>query len=105
MINPIIQSGESETWAPSGATFVSGGPWDGNLLFTGLRGQSLYRLVLDKTDPQKVIKLEKYFIGQFGRLRDVVQGPDGDLYMLTNNRDGRGNPTEGDDKVLRLTLK
>jgi glucose/arabinose dehydrogenase len=105
MVMPVIQSGKSETWAPSGATFVTGGSWDGSFLFTGLRGETLYRLVLDKTDPRKVISLEKYFAGQFGRLRDVVQAPDGSLYILTNNRDGRGSPRQGDDKILRLTFQ
>ena len=62
-------------------------------------------LVLDKNDPRKVITFEKYFAGQFGRMRDVVQGPDGALYILTNNRDGRGNPRQGDDRILRLTRK
>jgi len=103
MVTPIIQSGESETWAPSGATFVTGGPWDGSLLFAGLRGQTLYRLAPDKNDPRKVITFERYLDGQFGRLRDVVQGPDGALYILTNNRDGRGSPRQGDDRILRLT--
>ncbi len=105
MVAPIIQSGESETWAPSGVTFVLGGPWDGSLLFAGLRGEALYRLVLDKTDPRKALNLERYYAGQFGRLRDVVQGPDGTLYILTNNRDGRGNPRQGDDRIMQLTLQ
>jgi glucose/arabinose dehydrogenase len=35
-------------------------------------------------------------------LRDVVSGPDGFLYVVTNNRDGRGTPTADDDRVLRL---
>ena len=105
MINPIIQTGESETWAPSGATFISGGAWDGSLVFAGLRGETLYRLVLDKNDPIKVISFDKYLAGQYGRLRDVVQGPDGALYILTNNTDGRGNPRPGDDRILRLTLQ
>jgi glucose/arabinose dehydrogenase len=105
MVTPIIQSGKSETWAPSGAAFVTGGSWDGSLLFAGLRGETLYRLVLDINDPRKVISLEKYFAGQYGRLRDVVQGPDGALYILTNNRDGRGSPQAGDDKILRLTIQ
>lgn len=105
MVNPIIQSGESETWAPSGCAFATGGPWDGSFLFAGLRGETLYRLVLDKNDPRKVISFDKYLVGQYGRLRDVVQGPDGALYVLTNNTDGRGNPRPGDDKILRLTIQ
>jgi glucose/arabinose dehydrogenase len=105
METPVIQSGKSETWAPSGAAFVSVGPWDGSFVFVGLRGQTLYRLTLDKTDPRKVVTLDKYFAGEYGRLRDVVQGPDGSFYILTNNRDGRGNPFKDDDKILRLTLQ
>ena len=105
MVTPIIQSGESDTWAPSGATFVDGGMWDGSLLFAGLAGQTLYRLELDKNDPRKVVSLEKYFNGQFGRLRDVAQGPSGALYILTSNRDGRGSPRAGDDKALLLTIQ
>jgi glucose/arabinose dehydrogenase len=34
-----------------------------------------------------------------GRIRDVVEGPDGTLYFLTNNRDGRGTPRSGDDRI------
>jgi glucose/arabinose dehydrogenase len=105
MVNPIIQSGESETWAPSGATFITGGPWDGSMLFAGLRGETFYRLVIDKSDPRKVLSFDEYLTGQYGRLRDVVQGPDGTLYILTNNTDGRGNPRPGDDRILRLTLQ
>jgi glucose/arabinose dehydrogenase len=43
--------------------------------------------------------------GTYGRLHDVVVGPNNALYVLTNNHDGRGKPQEGDDKILRLTLK
>jgi glucose/arabinose dehydrogenase len=105
MISPVIQSGISETWAPSGASFVAGGPWDGSLLFVGLRGQSLYRLVLDGSDPPKVVSFERFLQGRFGRLRDVVQGPDGSIYILTSNRDGRGRPSPGDDRIIRLTIR
>jgi glucose/arabinose dehydrogenase len=49
--------------------------------------------------------LERLLANQFGRLRDVVEGPDGALYILTSNRDGRGRPAADDDKVLRLTVK
>jgi len=105
MVTPVIQSGSSETWAPAGATFVVGGPWDGSLLFVGLRGQSLYRLTLDDHDPFKVLSFERLLVGEFGRLRDVAQGPDNAIYVLTSNRDGRGRPSEGDDKLLRLGVR
>ena len=105
MVSPVVQSGSSETWAPAGATFVVGGRWDGSLLFVGLRGQTLYRLTLDISDPLKVLSFERLLVGEFGRLRDVVQGPDSAIYILTSNRDGRGRPSEGDDKLLRLAVR
>ncbi|MBI2906542.1 MAG: PQQ-dependent sugar dehydrogenase [Chloroflexi bacterium] len=104
MASPIINSG-SETWAPSGATFATKGPWAGSFLYTGLRGQALFRLTVDPADPRKVLAFERLLSGQYGRLRDVLEGPDGALYVLTNNRDGRGTPAPGDDKVLRLVVR
>lgn len=103
MESPVIHSG-TDTWAPAGAAFVTGGPWDGSLLFTGLRGRSLYRVTLDPSDPGNVLDFDSYLDNQYGRLRNVVQGPDGAIYLLTNNRDGRGSPMPGDDKILRLTV-
>jgi len=105
MVPPVIQAGTNETWAPTGVTFVSQGPWAGSLLFTGLRGQTLYRVVLDPNDPNKSQTVERHFFRRFGRLRDVVEGPDKALYLLTSNHDGRGSPTADDDRVLRLILK
>ena len=105
MVPPVVNAGTSETWAPAGATFVSRGPWAGSLLFTGLRGQTLYRVVLDSNDPRKVATFERYFYRQFGRLRDIAEGPDGNLYLLTSNRDGRGSPQDDDDRVIRLSFK
>jgi glucose/arabinose dehydrogenase len=105
MVTPIRQSGASTTWAPAGTAFVSKGPWAGTLLFTGLRGQALYRVGLDKEDPRKVTSFETLFEREFGRLRDVVEGPDGALYLLTSNKDGRGQPTADDDRVIKLTVQ
>jgi glucose/arabinose dehydrogenase len=42
---------------------------------------------------------------QFGRLRDVAQGPDGAFYVLTNNRDAFDSPTREDDRLLRVTVE
>lgn len=102
---PVLHSGDVNTWAPAGAAFTTGGPWQGSLLFTGLRGQALYRMTLHADRPPTVSGFEALFVGRFGRLRDVAEGPDGALYVLTSNRDGRGNPAASDDRVLRVTLR
>ena len=106
-VPPIVQSGpqSANTWAPGGATFVSSGPWAGSLLFVGLRGESLYRVALDPANPTAVLGFERLLQGEYGRLRDVVEGPDGALYIATSNRDGRGRPVANDDRVLRLTVR
>lgn len=91
--------------APSGATFYDGdqlSDWTGNLFFATLRGQHLHLVVLGAPNSRQVISDERLFEGVYGRLRDVVQGPDGFLYFCTSNRDGRGNPTADDDRILRI---
>lgn len=96
-------------WMPhyraGGAAFVTVGPWAGSLLFTGLRGQALYRVSVGPTNPSAPVVLERHFERQYGRLRDIVEGPDGALYLATSNRDGRGRPNAGDDRLLRLTSR
>ena len=106
-VPPLVHSGTSSatTWAPGGATFVTAGPWAGSLLFVGLRGEALYRVTLDPANTSAVVGLERHLQGQYGRLRDVVEGPDGALYLTTSNKDGRGRPNAGDDQLLRLTVR
>jgi glucose/arabinose dehydrogenase len=99
---PILHSGE-ETWAPSGAEYVEEGPWAGSVLFTGLAGESLHRVEIDLEAPGKVTEHREYLEGEYGRLRTVKQGPDGALYVLTSNRDGRGDPSPVDDRLLKIT--
>jgi glucose/arabinose dehydrogenase len=91
-----------EAIAPSGATFVTreGSAWTGDYLFATLRGEALRRIRLDGDD---VVQDEAQLEGEYGRLRTVVEGPDGALYVLTSNRDGRGSPEDGDDRILRIT--
>jgi glucose/arabinose dehydrogenase len=90
-----------ETIAPSGATFVSeeGSAWSGDFLVAALAGEQIRRVRLE--DGEATID-EPLFEGRFGRMRTVVEGPDGALYALTNNRDGRGTPREGDDRIIRI---
>lgn len=105
MVAPLIHAGTSETWAPAGAAFLTQGPWAGSMLFTGLRGQTLYRVIFDPANLAKVDRLERHLPRQLGRLRDVVEGPDRAIYLLTSNRDGRGSPAPEDDRLLRLRFK
>lgn len=102
-VAPIIAF--SPAVAPSGATFYNGSqlaPWNGNLFFGTLTGNHLHRIVLGGPDLSQVVSDERLYQGQFGRLRDVIQGPDGFLYFTTSNRDGRGRPAAGDDRILRI---
>ena len=103
-VDPILTSGPPPSWAPSGAAFGTApwlGAWQNNFFFATLRGEHLHRVVLDPADPHRVLADEKLFEGVYGRLREVIQGPDG-LYFTTSNRDGRGSPAATDDRILRL---
>ena len=87
--------------APSGATFVTDrrSRWYGDYLLAALRGTQLRRLVLDGG---RIVRDVPLLAGRFGRLRTVVQGPRGELYVLTSNRDGRGEPVARDYRILRV---
>jgi len=74
---------------PSGMTFYTGSlfpAWKGSLFVGGLRGTALVRLVLNG---DRVVGEERLLSDQRERIRDVVQGPDGALYMLTDDPKGR----------------
>lgn len=87
---PIIHSGET-TWAPSGMTFLAG-----KFYFATLRGEGIREF-----DP--IAKTEQLIISDVGRVRDVLSTPEG-LYAITNNTDGRGNPTNQDDILLFIPI-
>jgi len=101
--NPILHTGD-DTWAPSGAEFYYGDKipqWSGKYFVATLRGGHLHIIDFD-LENNKVISHEKLFQDEFGRLRDVQTGPDGYLYILTSNQDGRGSPSSNDDRILRI---
>lgn len=92
------------TIAPTGADIYASNlipQWRGSLLFTTLNGRALYRLTLSP-DGQRVTDRETLYQSDYGRLRDVLVGPDGSVYLATSNRDGRGNPAADDDRILRI---
>jgi len=75
--------------ARQGMAFYTGAAfpgWEGNLFVGSLKFQYLARVVLDGT---RVVSEERLLEDQFGRVRDVRQGPDGFLYLLTDEGDGR----------------
>lgn len=91
---PVLNSGADNTWAPAGAVFAGN-----SLFFTGLRGEALYEAVIKDN---KIISLKEHLKHQYGRLRDVIIGPDHMLYIATSNLDGRGNPLPKDDKIIKV---
>ena len=93
LIPPVLESGD-ETWAPSGIAVLHGA-----LYVAALRGQRLLKIAIADG---KVGAVTALLTNEYGRLRDVVAGPDGALWVATNNRDGRGSPRAGDDRILRV---
>ena len=94
--NPILHSGDV-TWAPSGLLYYDSDKipeWKGKFLVAALRGQHVMVLDLDLKN-NSVNSVEKIFQDKYGRIRDLVQSPDGNVFILTSNGDN--------DKILRVT--
>ena len=93
-VDPVRQWPTSDA-SPSGITI---GP-DGAVLMAALRGESLWKIPVrpdgSTDDPQRLLQ------GEYGRLRDVLVGPDGNVWIVTNNT-SRGTPRPGDDRIVRL---
>ena len=91
-VDPIVQWHTDEA-SPSGAAI------SGNTLYVAaLKGERLWLVPLKGGEPTSE------FTGMYGRLRTVAIAPDGALWLMTSNRDGRGDPKDGDDRILRFTL-
>lgn len=106
-------TGPSLVWEraapPGGAAIYTGdemNEWKGSLLVAMLGAKHLHRVVFDRRDPRKVERHEVYFEGDaptgLGRLREVVMGPDGALYVTTSNCDGRGVCPQERDRIYRI---
>lgn len=90
-VDPVQQ------WAPDDAS-PSGIAVIGDTIYVAnLRGRVLRAVPI--ADPSRSTDL---FAGQFGRIRTVTLAPDGSLWFVTNNTDGRGEPGPDDDRILRL---
>jgi glucose/arabinose dehydrogenase len=93
-VNPVKQWTTAEA-SPSGLAIVND-----SLFLAALRGQRLWAIY---PGPESV-EAVSWFEGTYGRLRDAVPGPNGTLWVLTNNTDGRGSPRQGDDRLLQIQL-
>lgn len=89
------------TLAPSGMTFYAPPFVNGtHLLVAGLRGNQVRHLALN---PDGSVISQEVLFSEWGRIRTVSE-LEGDLYIITNNRDGRGTPQANDDRFIRLRL-
>ena len=88
-----VQQWPTEAASPSGMAIL------GDTIYVAcLRGERLRAVPISHPGTST-----SYFVGTYGRLRDVEVAPDGSLWVLTNNTDGRGDPKPGDDRILRVT--
>jgi glucose/arabinose dehydrogenase len=90
-IDPVQQ------WSPSEASPSGMAALDGILYIANLRGQ-----VLRTVPVQDPGTSTTHWAGEYGRLRDAVVAPDGTVWVLTNNTDGRGRASAGDDRILEF---
>jgi glucose/arabinose dehydrogenase len=95
-VDPLVQWATDEA-SPSGIAIGR----DGAVYLAALRGESLWRVPLNPDGsagrPRRLLP------GTYGRLRTVMTGPDGRLWLVTSNT-FRGSPRPGDDKVVILPL-
>ncbi len=91
-----VRQWHTDVASPSGIA-VAGG----SVFMASLRGERLWQIPLLASGTGKPRAL---LTNRYGRLRAVAAAPDGSLWVLTNNTDGRGSPRTGDDRILRLTL-
>ena len=89
------------TWStseasPSGAAIIGS-----NLYVAALRGECVWRIPLQGASLGKPVKM---LAGRYGRIRTVAAAPDGSLWVATSNRDGRGSPRSGDDRIVAIRV-
>lgn len=130
---PVVNTGPSETWAPSGCVFYTGDAvpsWSNRLAIGGLSSQRINLVTISPTDAPEPptaaagggeegtrfaadwmdgdydAVAHRALADELGRIRHVEQGPDGGLYAITSNRDGRAHqdwfPRSGDDRLVRI---
>jgi glucose/arabinose dehydrogenase len=100
MESPLLEY--TPACAPASGMFYRGSQFPqfkGNFFFGCLVGTRIIRVTLEG---RRVVSQENLLEKQYGRIRDIAEGPDGYIYFATSNRDGRGNPASDDDRIMRL---
>ncbi|WP_406062473.1 PQQ-dependent sugar dehydrogenase [Streptomyces sp. NBC_01077] len=95
-VDPVAQWPTSEA-SPSGIAYARGAIW-----MAGLRGERLWRVPL--SGAERSGDPEAFLSEEYGRLRTVLAGGGGRLWLVTSETDGRGTPGAGDDRILRLEV-
>ena len=93
--DPFVQWRTSDA-SPSGLAYHRG-----SLYLASLRGERLWQVPVTRTGTGTP---RDFFVGGYGRLRTVVVAPNGNLWVATSNRDGRGDPQAGDDRILEVAV-
>ena len=93
--NPFV-TWSTDDASPSGLAYLDGSLWAG-----ALRGERLWEIPLTRDGTASP---RDWFVGSFGRIRTVTVAPDGNLWLTTSNRDGRGNPAPQDDRILEVSV-
>lgn len=105
MVSPILVYTPAE--APASGMFYKSGKiaeFKNTFLFGCLKGQGIMVVTVDPNDPTKQVSFKK-IATKYGRIRDIAEGPDGNIYFSSSNKDGRGSEQDGDDKIYRIVLK
>lgn len=86
--------------SPSGLAVI------GDTLFlAALRGERLWTIApATGSRSGAALVATPWYTDEFGRIRDVARSPDGGLWFIGNNTDGRGSPREGDDRLFAVGL-
>lgn len=95
-VDPSVQWPTDQA-SPSGIAFA-----EGTVFMTALRGQRLWGIPVGGG---RAGEPEAFFVGELGRLRTIAEAPDGSLWLVTNNTDGRGRPAPDDDRILVLQVR
>jgi glucose/arabinose dehydrogenase len=95
-VSPIAQWSTAQA-SPSGVAFARNTVW-----LAALRGTRLWAVPVLNGGPDGTPV--SFFNGTHGRYRTVATAPDGSLWLITNNTDGRGTPRAGDDRIVRLVF-